>query len=105
MLNLHVAERDDTTVTVRSRRMEVNLCCNLLRARGTPQSPTTKKKYVKTVLLGCKTAPDVCGDMKIWVKTLTDKTITVELVLQVEIRDTIDMTKCMIQDKEGRHSP
>jgi ubiquitin len=53
----------------------------------------------------CKTAPGVRGGMQIWVKTLTGKTITLELVLQVEssdtIRVTIDMVKGMIQDKEG----
>jgi large subunit ribosomal protein L40e len=39
--------------------------------------------------------------MQISVKTLTGKTITLELVLQVEPSDTIDMVKSMIQDKEG----
>jgi ubiquitin C len=38
--------------------------------------------------------------MQIWVKALTGKTITLELVLQVESSDTIDMVKSMIQDKE-----
>ena len=34
----------------------------------------------------CKTTPVVCGGMQIWVKTLTDKTMTLELVLEVESR-------------------
>ena len=39
--------------------------------------------------------------MQSWVKTLTGKTITLELVLQVDSSDTIDMVKSMIQDNEG----
>ncbi len=39
--------------------------------------------------------------MQIWVKTLTVKSIMLELVLQVESSDTIDMVTNMIQDKEG----
>jgi ubiquitin len=35
--------------------------------------------------------------MQIFVKTLTGKTIT----LDVEVTDTIDAIKCKIQDKEG----
>jgi hypothetical protein len=34
--------------------------------------------------------------MQIWVKRLTDKTMTLKLVLQVESSDTIDMVKIMI---------
>ena len=41
------------------------------------------------------------GGMQIWVKTLTVKSIMLELVLQVESSDTIDMVTNMIQDKEG----
>jgi hypothetical protein len=49
----------------------------------------------------CKTTLDVRGGIQIWVKTLTVKIMTLELVLQVESSDTIDMVKSIIQDKEG----
>jgi hypothetical protein len=59
---------------------------------------------LRELLEDCKTAPVVRGGsgggMQIWVKTRTGKTITLELVLQVESSDTIDMVKSMIQDKD-----
>ena len=65
------------------------------------QKKSNKKKAGQGTTSACKTAPGVRGGMQIWVKTLTGKTITLELVLEVESCDTIDMVKSMIQDKEG----
>ena len=39
----------------------------------------------------------ICNDMQVFIKTLTGKTIT----LDVEASDTIEQVKTKIQDKEG----
>ena len=70
-------------------------------AAGSQKKSNKKKAGGQGTASACKTAPGVRGGMQIWVKTLTGKTITLELVLQVESSDTIDMVKSMIQDKEG----
>jgi hypothetical protein len=70
-------------------------------AAGSQKKSKKKRAGGQGTVSVCKMSPDVRGDMQIWVKTLTDKTITHEMVLQVESSDTIDMVKGMIQDKEG----
>jgi ubiquitin len=70
-------------------------------AVGSQKKSKKKKTGGQGAASVCKTAPGVCGGMQIWVKTLTGKTITLELVLQVESSDTIDMVKNMIHQKEG----
>jgi ubiquitin len=70
-------------------------------AAGSQQKSKKKKAGGQGTARACKTAPGVRGGMQIWVKTLTGKTIALELVFDVESSDTIDMVKSMIQDKEG----
>ena len=70
-------------------------------AAGSQKKSKKKKAGGQGAASAGKTAPGVRGGMQIWVKTLTGKTITLELVLEVEPSDTIDMVKSMIQDKEG----
>ena len=70
-------------------------------AAGSQEKSNKKRAGGQGAASVCKTVPGVRGGMQIWVKTLTGKTITLELVLQVESSDTIDMGKSMIQDKDG----
>jgi large subunit ribosomal protein L40e len=66
-------------------------------AAGSQKKSNEKKTGGQGTVSACKTAPRVRGG-----KTLTGKTITLELVLhRVESSDTIDMVKTMIQEKEG----
>jgi hypothetical protein len=70
-------------------------------ATGSQKKSKKKKAVGQGTASACKMVACFRGDMQIWVKTLTGKTITLELVLQVESSDTIDMVKSMSQDKEG----
>ena len=53
-------------------------------AAGSQKKSKKKKAGGQGTASSCKTLTRVCGVIQIWVKTLTDKTITLELVLQVE---------------------
>ena len=68
---------------------------------GSQKKSKKKKTGGQGTVSDCKKVSGVCGGMKIWVKALTGKTMTLELVLKLESSDTIDMVKIMIQDKEG----
>jgi ubiquitin C len=70
-------------------------------AAGSQKKSKKKKAGGQGTASACKTSPGVRGGMQIWVKSLTGKTITLELVLQVVSSDTVDMVKSLIQDKEG----
>ena len=70
-------------------------------AAGSQKKSNKKKAGGQSTARTCEAAPGVRGGMQIWVKTMTGKVITFELVLQVESSDTIDVVKSMIQDKEG----
>ena len=65
-------------------------------AAGSQKKSKKKKAGGRGTVSACKTAPGVRGSMQIW-----GKTMTLELVLEVESSDTIEMVKSMIQDKEG----
>ncbi len=75
-------------------------CFHVILVVGSQKKSKKKKAGCQGTASARKMAPRVCGGMQIWVKTLTGKTITLELVLQVEASDTIDMVK-MIHQREG----
>ena len=70
-------------------------------AAGSQKKSKKKKAGGQSAVSACKTAPGVRRGMQIWVKTLTGKTITLELVLQVKSSDTIDMVKSTDTGKGG----
>jgi len=70
-------------------------------AAGARKKSKNKKGGDQGTASARKAAPGVRGGMQIWVKTLTGKTITLELVLQVKSSDTIDMVKSTDTGKGG----
>jgi hypothetical protein len=57
-------------------------------AAGSQKKSKKKKTGGPGTASACNTVPRVRGGMQIWVKTLTGKPITLELVLQVQVTST-----------------
>ena len=81
--------------------VEITLKCSLYILKQTPKIANLCCKYKNnfdTNLISCLHSTQTTR-MQIFIKTLTGKTIT----LEVEASDAIDVVKQKIQDKEGRY--